>query len=270
MGTSNSNPGQKGSTPLVPSWLEDGNIGNDQNLQDKPIPPIADNDRFRVPRGDFTRYVNSSGRSSGNLHRAVSGYVNSSLGGPKNAVMRLGAARASSERLISILNGISRSSLNSTLVEHGLGELIGKTTNEILWGLIDYVCPDGGSTDEGIARSSFIETISTLKELGITDITQMNEEQFLALTESYFSNVIMGRLINDIGNKAISLPDNIETVEVIENQIGSFIRGAVSDAIANLNVKISDIAPSESRRIVENIYETSYKILGAIYDGGKQ
>ncbi|HEY8803949.1 MAG TPA: Qat anti-phage system associated protein QatB [Clostridium sp.] len=269
MGTSNSNQGQKGGTPLVPSWLDDDGTNGDIEPEDRPIPPLGDNERFRIPRGDFTKYVNSSGRNGTYLHKAVNGYVNNSLGGAKNATSRLGAAKASSGRLISIFNGISNSGLNSTLEEHGLGTLIGRSVNEIFIGIVDFICPDGGSTDEGIARSSFIETLSILDELGITDIDEMNENQFLTLTETYISNVIQARLINDIGNKSINLPDDIGTVDAIQNQIGAFIQGAVCDAIVQLDMSIRNITPEETRNIVEKIYETSYTILGSIYDGSE-
>lgn len=269
MGTSNSNQGQKGSTPLVPSWLDDDNSNDSVKPEDRPIPSLGDNERFRTPRSDFTRYLNSSGRNGRNLHKAVAGYVNSSLGGSRNATSRLGAAKVSSERLLSLFNGISTRGLNSTLVEYGLGNLIGKTVNEIFIGIVDFVCPDGGSIDEGIARSSFIETLAILDELEITDINEMNESQFLAFTETYISNVIQQRLINDIGNKSIKLPDNIDIVNTIQKQIGGFIQGAVSDAIAKLNIGITAITPEKTRNIVESIYETSYSILGSIYDGSE-
>lgn len=269
MGTSTSNQGQKGGTPLVPSWLDDEDTHDSIKPEDRPIPSLGDNERFRVPRSDFTRYINSSGRNTGNLHKSIAGYVNNSLGGARNATSRLGSAKESSERLISIFSGISNGRLISTLEKHGLGDLIGKSVNEIFIGIVDFVCPDGGSTDEGIARSSFIETLSVLDKLEISDIDQMNENQFLVLTETYITNVIQERLLNDIGNKSISLPDDIDTVDAIQNQIGGFIQGAVSDAIVQLNISIRDIAPEQTRNIVENIYETSYSILGSIYDGSE-
>ena len=59
MGTSTHNGGQKGGTPLVPSWLEqpDVNPQNENGLgpDGSQIPPVGDADRFRTPRGEFIR-----------------------------------------------------------------------------------------------------------------------------------------------------------------------------------------------------------------------
>lgn len=75
MGTSTSNHGQSGKTPLVPSWLDD----NDADQQPEQ-PQQGDPKRFSASRSNFTRYVNSGGSGSGSLHRATSNYIRRSLG----------------------------------------------------------------------------------------------------------------------------------------------------------------------------------------------
>lgn len=106
MGTSTHNGGQKGGTPLVPSWLEqpDVNPQNENGLgpDGSQIPPVGDADRFRTPRGEFTRYINSGGRDSSLGRKSVSNYIRNSLGGSSNATQRMGAARSSSARLLNV------------------------------------------------------------------------------------------------------------------------------------------------------------------------
>lgn len=256
MGTSTSNSGQSGRTPLVPSWLDD----NDEK-ESNAIPEPSDPDRFRDSRGNFTKYVNSGGRDGDNLHRATSQYVKQSLGGAKNAAIRLGSARNSTVRLISILGSISGQGVREASREFGLGDLIGKNAGDVFLEIMDFVCPDGGTTDEGIARSSYIETIESMSELDTIPIENMTENQFLIFTETYMTNVIQERLINDIGNKMIKLPDDINTVEIIQDQLNDFIFGAVSDAIVQLNIEIKNIDNKQTRAIVDNVYEKSYSIL---------
>lgn len=264
MGTSTSNGGQSGRTPLVPSWLDDG-IGNESNNEnDKSMPPAADTDRFREPRGNFTRYVNSSGRNSEYLHRSVSQYVRHSLGGAKNAATRLGSSRASAARLMSVISSISGRGIAETSKAFGLGDLMGKSASDVFLEIMDFICPDGGATDEGIARSSYVETIESMPELNSTPIENMTEQQFLIFTETYMANVIQERLLNDIGNKIISLPDDINTVEIIQDQLNGFIQGAVSDAMAKLNVEIKNISSTQTRDIVDSVYEKSYLILESL------
>ena len=63
MGTSTHNGGQKGGTPLVPSWLEQPNENTPSEItpdsDNNEVSPMGDADRFRTPRGEFTRYINS-------------------------------------------------------------------------------------------------------------------------------------------------------------------------------------------------------------------
>ena len=259
MGTSTSNRGQSGRTPMVPTWL-DGENNNDNNT----IPAQADAERFRVPRSNFTRYVNSGGRNSGSLHKSVSQYVRQSLGGAKNATSRLGASRTSTARLMSVISSIAGRGVAETSKTFGLGDLIGKNASDVFLEIMDFVCPDGGSTDEGIARSSYIETIESMPELSVTPIENMTEQQFLIFTETYMSNVIQERLLNDIGNKTISLPDDIGTVQMIQEQLGEYIQGAVSDAMTQLNVEIRNIDSTQTRAIVDSVYEKSYAILESL------
>ncbi len=267
MGTSTRNQGQNGRTPLVPSWLDDNVNNNDDSEngnENNTIPEQADPDRFRVPRGEFTRYVNSGGRNSGNLSKSVSNYVRQSLGGAKNATTRLGASRSSSARLLSVVGSMVSRGIAATSREFGLGELIGKNASDVFLQIMDFVCPDGGSTDEGIARSSYIETIDSMPELSNIPIEQISEEQFLIFTETYMSKVIEERLLNDIGNKTIALPDDIGTVQVIQEQLGEYILGSVSDAVSQLKVEIKNINSSQTRSIVDSVYEKAYTILESL------
>lgn len=262
MGTSTSNRGQNGRTPLIPSWLDNENEINNDDC--KILPPVANPERFREPRGNFTRYVNSLGRNGAYLNDALSKYVRNSLGGEKNAVKRLGTAMLSTVRLLSIIRDISNNGIENVSREFGLGDLVGKNAKDVFLEIIEFVCPDGGSVDEGIARNSYIETIETMTDLSLITIENMSNRQFLLFTEIYMANVIKDRLINDIGNKLIKLPSDINSVETIEQQLIDFIQGAVSDAIVKLKIDIKKIKPDQTRNIVNSIYENSYSILKTI------
>ena len=146
MGTSTSNPGQKGGTPLIPSWLDDNNFD--------PQPQASD--RFSVPRSNFTRFINDNragnGGRSGHLSRATSHYVRNTLGGSSNATARLGAARRSTTQMFSIFNSIITHGVAESQRLFRLGDIIGKKAADALLMIGKFICPDGGSTDEGIAR----------------------------------------------------------------------------------------------------------------------
>jgi len=251
---SKSNPGQGGATPLIPSWLvEDYDI-------EQPLPPIADPSRFTAPRSDFTRYINSHG-SSGSLKRATSNYVRNTLRGSDNAVTRLGSARDSTSRLFSVFSGFVNQGVSETSRIFNLGDIFGMNASEAMLHIMDFVCPNGGRDDDGIARDSYIEAICSLPEWDNEGIESLSPTELLAFIEIYMANVVEYRLLNDIGNKIIILPDDIELVESYHQQIKDFISGAVADAISALAVDIRQINTSQTRSITDDIYRKSYSIL---------
>jgi len=258
MGTSTSNPGQKGGTPLIPSWLDDDNF---------PPQPQAPN-RFSIPRTNFTRFINDNrlgnNGSSRHLNRAVSHYVRNSLGGSSNATVRLGAARTSTFRMFSIFNNIITHGVDATQRAFRLGDIIGKKASEALLLIGSFVCPDGGSTDEGIARDSYIEAIIAMPELQEKNIETLSPPEFLAFTQHYMAKVIEDRLINDIGTKIFSLPDSVAQIDEIQRQLSGFISGAVSDAVTKLDIDISQIDSSQVKNIVDSIYKKSYDLLAGL------
>lgn len=258
MGTSTSNPGQKGKTPLIPSWLDDDNS--------PPQPQTSD--RFSPSRTNFTRFINDnrlgSTRGGRHLNRAVSHYVKKSLGGSSNATVRLGAARTSAARMFSVFNSIIAHGIYATQRSFKLGDIIGKKASEALLMIAAFVCPDGGSTDEGIARDSYIEAIIAMPELQEKNIETLSPPEFLAFTQHYMAKVIEERLINDIGTKSFSLPDSVAQIDEIQRQLSGFINGAVSDAVTKLHIDISQIDSSQVKSIVDSIYKKSYDLLAGL------
>lgn len=77
MGTSSHNIGQRGNTPLVPSWLDQPDVETQQDAEkDETYPvPVGEPNRFTQPRGEFTRYINSAGRDTGMARKSIANYV---------------------------------------------------------------------------------------------------------------------------------------------------------------------------------------------------
>lgn len=267
MGTSTSNPGQKGRTPLVPSWLDDYMDNNIPPDEQKMEPPkFGDPNRFRQPRSDFTTYLRSGGENTSRLRRAGSSYVRYSLGGSQNATVRLGAARTSATRLLSVLSSFSTNGIYESSRRFGFRDLVGKPASEVFLHIVDFVCPNGGSEEEGIARDSYIEALLSLPEIHEKNIEDLTSNEFLSFFQLYMANIIKQRLINDIGTKSISLPENIAQAELVQLQITDYIKGAVSDAISDLHIEIEKIDSLQTKGIVDSIYKRAYDIIASMED----
>ncbi|MEC4723315.1 Qat anti-phage system associated protein QatB [Noviherbaspirillum sp. CPCC 100848] len=284
MGTSTAFGGQPGSTPLVPSWVDDSPAGgastpptgrSDGEAQSSPggntpvlpaIPAIADPSRFSSARNNFSRFVGSGGGDRRSLGRAVSQYVSSSTGGSRTAAARMGSSRASGGRLLGFLSDAATRGAVEALRSLDLEALAGRPIEEVFLGLVEYICPDGGSIDEGIAREAFIETITDLVDAGITDINAITVDQVQMVFELYATNAIEARLCNDIGARTITLPRDAREAARIQEQLHDFIQRGVADALSAAQAAMATLRPDTILRFVDDIYEQAFSIMKIMGD----
>ncbi|WP_353618448.1 Qat anti-phage system associated protein QatB [Boseongicola sp. H5] len=293
MGTSNAFGGASGGTPLVPTWLDGGDsdaadrnppgdgAGPDDAGDSKPSddtpqtppaapaerPPVVQpptSDRFRSARSNFTRFAGSGGSDRRSLGRAVSQYVSRSSGGAGSAARRMGSSRGTASGLVSFLGNASANGVREALRSLNLESLAGRPVEEVFAGLADYICPDGGSVDEGIARDAFIETIADLADAGITDIDGLTSEQIQTVFELYASHAIEARICNDIGTRVVTMPSDTRTVERIEAQLSEFIQRGVSDAVNASGVDIGALSQDQVSGFVDSVYEAAFEMLEAL------
>jgi hypothetical protein len=147
-----------------------------------------------------------------------------------------------------------------------LGSLAGQSIETIFLGLADYVCPDGGSIDEGIAREAFIETIADMAGAGITELDGLTADQLQTVFELYATNAIEARLCNDIGAKMITLPANTRDASRVQAQLNDFIRRGVADALAAALATAAVLTPDRVLQFVGQMYEQAFEILQIMGD----
>jgi len=280
MGTSNANGGQGGDTPLIPSWLPpDGSpppapqpptAPPNDPLPGAPrpappvlppIPPAAAGDRFTAARGNFSRFAGSGGTDRASLGRALSSYVSSASGGSRTAAQRMARSPASGAPLLSFLSGAVANGPREALRALNLERLAGRPIEEVFLGLMEYVCPEGGTVDEGIARDAFIETIADLAESGIADFDTLTAEQMQTIFELYATHAIETRLCNDIGMKAITLPADAAQAASIQRQLLDFVRRSVSDSLTQARAAMQALTPDRVFGFVTRVYEQAYAIM---------
>ncbi|MBU1386905.1 MAG: hypothetical protein KKE62_14195 [Proteobacteria bacterium] len=288
MGTSSAYGGPGGVTPLVPSWLEPDDVGEksplaapDSEPSDTPsapepevptppnrpeIPALGDSQRFTGSRNNFTRFAHSGGTDRASLGRAVSGYVSTSSGGARQAAQRMGASRGAGTRLLNFLTTAQSQGATAALRALNLEGLSGRPIDEVFLGLADYICPNVGTVDEGIAREAFIETIIELTTLGVTDLDALTPDQMQTVFELYATHAIEARLCNDIGTKVITAPADAQTAIIVQNQLHDFIRNAVSDALTVSRIETPVLTQDLVLSFVDKVYERAFEILEALGD----
>lgn len=277
MGTSTRNKGQSGHTPLIPSWLDEDELDKGVEMPDQDnhptaydLPPIsedADPNRFRGPRTTFTQYLTGKGRDKSAMRKAVSRYVRRSLGGSGNATKRLGAARGSTARLFGVLNTLSGSGgVQEIARQLSLDSIQSLSATKFFLSIASFICPDGGPNDEGMVRSAYFDTIADNQDLVDKPIETLTSEECVLVLQHFMCKVIMEHVMNDIANKLIVLPDDVDLVIQIEDDVEQMIKQSVSDAFVEVQLSNTDVTDSEAQKITDQVYIKIYSILESLGD----
>lgn len=282
MGTSTPFPGPNDRNPLVPDWvpaLEPPLPPPDQPTptpdpnppMPAPVPdPVPEPGRFRTPRSQLSNFSSSNGGNSKALKRGASGYVGRSTGGASHAAQRMGAARATSGELVRFLTTVVQDGVQEALREFNLSHLAGNTLDGIFVALMEQLCPPGGPIDEGIARDAFMEMLDALPELGIQQLSDLNDSNVQLVFELYATNCIEARLCNDVANQVIMLPQNPQLVEGVLGQLKDLIQGSVQDAMARAHRDFTTLKVDQVQRYVDGVYQETFRILQSLgTQGGK-
>jgi hypothetical protein len=178
----------------------------------------------------------------------------------------MGSSRSVGAQLYNFLSDVQNRGAQEALRSLNLQALAGKPIEEVFLGLADYVCPTGGTVDEGIARDAFIETIADLATLGIDDLDSLTPDQMNTVFEMYATHAIEARISNDIGTKSIALPSDLKAVERVQAQLRDLIRRGVSDALARAAASAGAMTMNRVLDFVTGVYELAFEVLQTLGD----
>ena len=178
----------------------------------------------------------------------------------------MGASRGSGARLLGFLTDVQARGATEALRSLDLEGLAGRPIDEVFMGLADYICPNAGTVDEGIAREAFIETIVDLSTLGVTDLDALSPDQMQTVFELYATHAIEARLCNDIGTKLVTAPADPQVALRVQSQLRDFIRNGVSDALTAARAETPNLTQDRVHAFVNTVYERAFGILKALGD----
>ncbi|WP_338020337.1 Qat anti-phage system associated protein QatB [Rahnella perminowiae] len=274
MGTSKAYGGP--ATGLVPDFVDNppeptlplpsASPADDQPQDEASSAPVAPPDSsgsgpLSSPKGDFTRYARSGSRSA--LGKAIANYVRNGTGGAGRASRRMGSSRAVAGGLLSILGDFQQGGAAQALQRFNLNNLSDQPATTVFVSLIEFLCPPGGSVDEGIARQAMLDTIGDMSESGLESFNALTFEQLQEVFIGFVVHSIEGRVMADIGHNAIKLPDDIQAISDIQATLHDFVdtatRTQLQDEIRDIG-GLSGVAVEEK---VERIYEYAFELIAS-------
>lgn len=275
MGTSTSFGGSR--TGLIPSWIDDpipaaGSEAPMASPIDGPaagaspaLPPVELPDTggagdLRGPRTSFTSFVSNGGRSS--LGSALANYVRHATGGSGRAGRRIGASRATAANLLGIARDVQNFGAAEALRRFNLSALSGQPATTVFLALLELVCPPGGAVDEAIARQAMLNAIADLAKAEVA-FDAMSADQLQGFSIEVIIRSIEGRVMADLGHRAITMPTDVAAVQRVQDQLHDFVAGCTRGALGGKIVGIAHMTDAQIHQRVAEIYEAAFELVAA-------
>ncbi len=289
MGTSNPFGGGNNRNPLIPDWVGGGGDGppappgapdgggpdgDNPEGRDGGDPPAPN--RFQSARTNFFKFAkaggdsggtgggggNGRGRSNRNMRRAIGSFVGKASGGAHRAAQRMAAERSATASLGRILSDAGTAGIQETVRRLGFAQLAALPVPDIYAALVDVICEPGGELDESFAREAYIKALTEISGTQ-ADLERPTPETTASFLASFITNAIENRLLNAIGNKVVSVPIDVASVQNVEQQINDYIRGKVNDAMSEAG---EDFPIDLIVSTIDDIYDRSLDLLQDVQD----
>lgn len=280
MGTSTPFGGGKGSNPLLPSWLggSGGGAGGGAGSQSpahgsasspsstspaQQATPSPNKNRYRGGRRllNAAAKASSSGDRSREFAKAARSYVKTTSGGSRSATARSATDRRAASKLASFLLGAGAdgSDIRQELRRLNLDSLANRTTEEIFYALVDYICEPGGDLDEAYARNAYIDAICEIPDGIKGRLERPDAETINFILERFIANSVTKRIENAIGNDMITLPETGMSARELQRLFQDWVSGRVKDAMAAIG---GVLRQDQVRYQIDMIYEEAHASFG--------
>lgn len=282
MGTSTPFGGGKGTNPLLPSWLggdgggaAGGGAGSQSPASSgsggaqsttpaaQPAAPSPNRNRYLGGR----RLLNAAAKASSGDDRsrgfakAARSYVKTASGGSRGATARAAPDRRAAAKLASFLLGAGAegSDIRQELRRLNLESLANRTTEEIFYALVDYICEPGGNLDEAYARAAYIDAICEIPDGMKGRLERPDAETINFILERFIANTVTKRIENAIGNDIITLPETGLSARELQRLFQDWVSGRVKDAMAEIG---GVLRQDQVRSQIDMIYEEAHASFG--------
>lgn len=221
MGTSQSSPGPRGNTPLVPDWADD------QPDQPLPEPEPARFQPFRQALGRFVR----SGDSS-DLKSALGHYAGKGSGGGGIAARRLGPTTKAGAALYNTLtSGTIVDASGETIVN--LSDLTGQPCEIAIDIITRALTTDGGDADK-IRAAMNLALINALDGIPVFDPSYITDDIIVDTMIAYLAESVFLQIVMDAGMGPWTKAETPAQTIRAENDLRELIGVVVDDKMASL------------------------------------
>jgi len=178
----------------------------------------------------------------------------------------MGPSRSVATGVGQVINDIAQRGAVEALRPFNLDGMAGAPATDVFSALADVLCPDGGTIDEAIARDAMLATAAELSTAGNAPFDAMTPAALEAVFLGTISRSIEAKLFNELGTKAIRLPQDIAAVQRIERELHGFVSGAVRDAFTGANQSLQTTPAANISGLVDDLYQRAFEVLQILGD----
>jgi len=175
----------------------------------------------------------------------------------------MAASRRAGSKLLGVFRDVQRYGATETLRRLNLSGLVGRPAIDVFVALVEFVCPPGGAIDEAIARQSMLEVIGDMAESGVMDFDALTSAQLREFFLDFLARSIEGRVMADLGQRGITIPDDVADVERMQQQLHDFVSGCTRGQLSGRLDGVEQLGDDGIERMVDAIYEAAFELVAA-------
>ena len=184
------------------------------------IPPKSK--EWRNAKTAVSRMINDSDTAEG-IKNAVSEYAKAY----SSTHLPLSKAGALISDMLGFFSDVKMNGLDNTLIGEGLGNLIGKSNEEIYLGLIEYFCTDNATIEDSVLRECVVDVLSDNEIVDLENLEELDGDKFI---EDFIIKYIQVNFEVSFAEKVQGLCDNVDESKAKIRDINRYI----DDNIRNL------------------------------------
>lgn len=247
------------SPPSLPSPNPQVPPQPDPHPQPQPQPEPSAPGRWRGVRTSLGKFGGGGDDRGRHLHRGLSHYSRSGMGGSGNAARRMGGSARTSSVLHSALTALA----NGEPLPQELGidpqALAGLSPAEFADALVDAIRPIDGTQDAEATRDSVARALSEMLDQN-ADITSLTPQQVDQVTASTLGYDVALRIELDVGKaiiaKAPTKGDGLERLQEMKD----YVREVVAAEYAAERARVGAVGRAAIERISRNAIQNAFEV----------
>ncbi len=164
-------------------------------------------------------------------------------------------------RVVGFIRAVEQRGFVQAAKDFGLGDLVGKTPQEIGPTLAEAFLEKGGTIDEGISNRAWTDTVIDAIEGGLPDVNDITGETMIVMLENYVTRTIELRLQQDIGSNILPFSPSAARAQQLKGEIRELVRGEVRRAVRPVLQAAARVDRTKLSSLGLRIYRQTFEYL---------